>query len=337
VSDLLRRGLVGAGSTALALGVLQRRRTVRTVPRELRTRSLWLPLAIGDRRSLALARRWFVGPSEPVPGVVVEEHQVPGGERVFLHDPDGRTRPSGALLWIHGGGMILGAPEGSHERCSRLARDLGIVVVSAGYRLAPEHPFPAALDDLVAALRWLHERSPELGVDRGRTAVGGTSAGAGLAAALTQRVLDEGGPELCFQLLVEPMLDDRTVLRRDLAGRGALAWTPRSNRFAWRSYLGHRVGEGEPPPYAVPARRRDLRGLPPAWIGVGDLDLFHDEDVEYARRLRAAGTAVDLQVVPGMYHGAAGELDPPPPVVRDFTRSMTEALRAAIGPRAART
>lgn len=327
---MTRSAVLGAAVGAAAVAVLRRRWTLAAVAPELRARSLWLPVAIADPLALAVARRRFVGPSEPVRGVTVTEHRIPGGDRVFVYDPVGRRAPSGALLWIHGGGTIMGIPEGSHARCSALARDLGIVVVSVGYRLAPEHAFPAALDDLNAALRWLHRGAHALGVDRDRVAIGGASAGGGLAAALAQRAHDEGGSPVCFQLLLYPMLDDRTVLRRDLDGRGRISWTPRSNAFAWRSYLGHRVGDREPPPYAAPARRSDLTGLPPAWIGVGDLDLFHDEDVDYAQRLRAAGVEVELRVAAGMYHGADGEFDPPPASMRAFTRSMVEALRAAV-------
>lgn len=309
--------------------VVRRRRAVAAVAPALRHRGLWVPIPIADRVTLALLRR-AGGASEPVAGVTVTTAEVPGGGRLHLHTPANRRRPSPALLWVHGGGLVLGSPEGSHQRCSRMARDLGIVVAAPAYRLAPEHPFPAALDDLTAALRWLHTHAEGIGVDPTRLAVGGTSAGGGLTAALAQRVRDEGGVDLRLQVLLAPMLDDRTVLRRDHAGRGRLTWTPRSNAFAWRSYLGHRVGEREPPPYAAPARRDDLRDLPPAWIGVGDLDLFHDEGVSYARRLAAAGVPVELHVVPGMYHGADSDVDPPPPAVRTFQRGMLDALRRAL-------
>lgn len=322
---------VGLAALAAAAAVFVRRRgAVAAVAPELRHRSLWFPLAIGDRATLAVLRRLTGGASEPVAGVAGTRHELPGGGRVVVHEPAGRDRPTAALLWVHGGGTILGRPEGSNERCSRMAHELGIVVAAASYRLAPEHPFPAALDDLSAALRWLRDRAGQLGVDPTRLGVGGTSAGAGLAAALVQRIHDEGDLEVRFQLLLAPMLDDRTVLRRDHAGRGRLTWTPRSNAFAWRSYLGHRVGRREPPPYAAPARREDLRGLPPAWIGVGELDLFHDEAVTYARRLEAAGVPVELQVVPGMFHGAESDLDPPPPSMRALRRSMLDALRVAL-------
>ena len=150
-----------------------------------------------------------------------------------------------------------------------------------------------------------------------------------MAAAVVQRAVDEGVP-VVFQLLVYPMLDDRTVLRRDSAGRGRLVWTPRSNAFAWTSLLGSRPGDADPRPYAVPAGRKDLSGLPPAWIGVGDLDLFHDEDLEYARRLREAGVAVDVVVEPGMYHAAEIELHATVASMRAFQQAMFDALRAGL-------
>lgn len=221
---------------------------------------------------------------------------------------------------------MLGAADYDHAWCSAVAADLGIVVVGVDYRLAPEHPFPAALDDCLTALEWLHDNADDLAVDTRRLAVGGASAGGGLAAAVAQRAVDAGLP-VAFQLLRYPMLDDRTLARSGV--RGALAWTPSSNRFGWRSYLGRRPGGDTLPPYAAAARRPDLTGLPPAWIGVGDLDLFHDEDVDYARRLRAAGVPCELLVVPGMYHGADG-VRPDAPSMRDFRDSAVDALRRAL-------
>ncbi len=221
----------------------------------------------------------------------------------WLYDPPGRARPSGALLWIHGGGLILGAPWMDHGLCHRLAAEAGVVVLSVDYRLAPEHPFPAAPDDCLAALAWLHEHADRLGVDPRRVGVAGASAGGGLAATVAQMAHDRGLP-LALQGLVYPMLDDRTALRADHGTRGLVAWTPERNRDAWGWFLGHPAGEHEDRPYAVPARRADLSGLAPAWVGVGDADLFHDEDVDYARRLREAGVPVELVVVPGMPHAA---------------------------------
>lgn len=218
-----------------------------------------------------------------------------------------------------------------HEVCAHYARELGILVVGVDYRLAPEHPFPAALDDCYAALRWLHDRAEQLGVDPARIAVGGASAGGGLAAGLAQRAHDLAEVPVALQVLTYPMLDDRTVLRRDHAGRGRILWTPASNRYGWTSYLGHPPGAAEPPPYAVPARRADLAGLPPAWIGVGELDLFHDEDVEYARRLEAAGVPVTLHVEPGMYHAAERDHAARVPAMAAFRDAPLPLLRKHVG------
>ncbi|MGY1731038.1 alpha/beta hydrolase [Geodermatophilus sp. SYSU D01045] len=323
------RRLTRLAALGLAVALARRARTVAAVPPELRRPDLWLPLSIGSRAELRIGRRLFGSRvTEPVAGVTVTRHDVPGGQDVFVYEPVRRT--GGALLWVHGGDTVIGQPEGDHDLCSRMARDLGVVVVSARYRLAPEHPFPAALDDLLAALCELHRRAADLGVDPARVAVGGASAGGGLAAALAQRAHDEGVP-VAFQLLVYPMLDDRTVLRRSTAGRGKLVWTPRSNRWAWTAYLGHRPRADEPRPHAAPARRLDLSGLPPAWIGVGGLDLFHDEDVAYARRLQAAGVPVRLHVEPGMYHAAELELQTTVATMRAFQQAAFDALGAAVG------
>ena len=284
------------------------RRALATVPPEFRSPRWYLlhqpydpaPPVRGTRRERLVARLARPGVGRPVELTEREDGSSLTG---YLYDPPGRSRPSGALLWIHGGGLILGAPWVDHGLCNRLSREHGIVVLSVDYRLAPEHPFPAAPDDCCAALTWLHEHADRLGLDAARIGVAGASAGGGLAATVAQMAHDRGVP-LAFQGLVYPMLDDRTALRADHGTRGLLAWSPRRNRDAWGWYLGHPVGEHEDRPYAVPARRADLSGLAPAWVGVGDADLFHDEDVDYARRLREAGVQVELVVVPGMPHAA---------------------------------
>ena len=166
------------------------------------------------------------------------------------------------------------------------------------------------------------------GIDPDRIAVGGTSAGAGLATIVAQRCHDEG-ISLRAQALVAPMLDDRTVLRADHGGRGRFVWTPAANRFAWTAYLGHQPGAADAPEYAVAARRKDLTGLPPAWMGVGDIDLFHDEDVKYAEQLEASGVPCELVVVPGMYH-CAETFALKAPSIKAFRRSMVEHLRTYL-------
>lgn len=320
--------LAGLGAL-VATALVRRGRAIAPVAPELRHPGLWLPIDIDNPLVLRLVRGRFPA-SDPVAGVAVSRREVPGGRDAFVYEPTGRARPSGALLWFHGGGTIFGGPEGDHELCSRFARDLGVLVVSARYRLAPEHPFPAGFDDCFAALRWLCDHAAELGVDPTRVAVGGGSAGGGLAAAVAQKAHDQRLPP-AFQLLLYPMLDDRTTLRPDHRGRGRLIWTPRSNAYAWTSYLGHRPRADEPRPYAAPARRDDLTGLAPAWIGVGDLDLFHEEDLDYARRLREAGVPVEVRVEPGMYHGAELRHHTTAASMRAFRQAMFDALAAGLG------
>lgn len=312
-----------------AIGIARRHRRVSAAAPELRRPQLYLPLAVRDDASLRVMRRLMArfvpGPSN---GVRVEHVPATADRpavRLLVEDPPGRARPSGALVWIHGGGLVMGIPEQSADLCGRLAAEAGAVVVSVDYRLAPEDPFPAGLDDCAAALEWTHANADALGIDPDRIAVGGESAGGGLAACLAQVALDRGGPPICFQLLQYPMLDDRTATRNDL---DALVWTNASNRYAWSAYLGHPVTRSEVRPYASAARRDDLKGLPPAWIGVGDIDLFHDECADYAHRLRAAGVTCELDVVPGMYHGA-DRMAPDAPSMQDFVDGMVAALRRA--------
>jgi acetyl esterase/lipase len=292
-------------------------------------------LSFGPRTS-RLVRRRTARPAAPGPGVTVGELLVPGPAgapdvSLRIIRPIVAPGPLPALLWIHGGGLIIGSPEQDDRTNIAFARELGIVVVAVRYRLAPDDRAPAAVEDAYAGLRGLVANAAALGVDVDRIAIGGASAGGGLAAALALVAHDRGEIRPSFQLLVYPMLDDRTVTRTDLDTRDVRVWTAKSNRYGWTSYLGVEPGSPGVPPYAAPARRDDLSGLPPAWIGVGSLDLFHDEDVEYARRLVAAGVPCDLTVVPGAFHGfdaifaGAG-------VSREFWRAQAAALRGALLP-----
>lgn len=292
----------------------------------------WVPLVSATRSTLWLFRGSPKGKTSTAE-VSVETVLISGeaGElplRIFR--PRNATTEAPALFWIHGGGLVIGSPQQDDATNIALAERLGIVVVAASYRLAPEHPAPAALDDLVAGYRAALDRATAFGIDAERIAIGGGSAGGGLAAALAHWLHDEGGPQPVFQLLVYPMLDDRTVLRTDVDTRHLRFWSPASNRFGWESYLGVPAGSATVPPYSVPARREDLSGLPPAWIGVGTIDLFHDEDLAYADRLRAAGVPCEVVEVPGAFHGydatftRAGVTD-------WFHTAAAEALRAGLG------
>lgn len=223
------------------------------------------------------------------------------GRGALLITPDEVTG-RGALLLIHGGGFVIGSTDDVVGKAVCVARGAGVPVVCCSYRLAPQHPFPAALDDCHEAWTWLLAHADALDIDPRKIVIGGVSAGGGHAAALAQRLHDEGGPQPVAQLLVYPMLDDVTATRRELDRLGHRTWNNRSNRFGWSSYLGHPPGEPSPP-YAVPARRADLSGLPPAWVGVGTPDLFLDEDRAYTERLREAGVDVTYREVPGGIHG----------------------------------
>ena len=224
--------------------------------------------------------------------------------------------------------MVLGSPQFESLTTGHLARELDAVVVSPDYRLAPEHPFPAPLDDCMATLRWMCERADELGIDADRIAVGGASAGGGLAAAVAQRSHDERIP-LRAQVIIYGMLDDRTAFCDDHAGRGRLVVTSSGCVFAWTAYLGREPDVSEAPNYASPARRWDLTGLPPAWVGVGDLDLLYPENVAYAEKLTACGVPCELVTVPGMYHGADG-MAPNASSMQAFRNSMVEHFRTHL-------
>jgi acetyl esterase/lipase len=278
-----------------------------------------------SQRKLRFSRLLLGIPTRPGPGVTLTKRRVADPPvPVLIFTPDQRSAPAPGVLWLHGGGYVVGTPEFESMGSGRLARDLGVVVVSPGYRLTPEDPFPAGLDDCMAALRWMREHAGELGIDPDRIAVIGASAGGGMAAAVAQRSHDEG-IALRAQILVYPMLDDRSALVEDHAGRGRFAWTPDSNLYGWTAYLGHTPRMADAPEYASPARRSDLSGLAPAWVGVGELDVFHDEDVAYTEQLTSCGVPCELVTVPGMYHGADW-VRPNAQSMKDFRAAMMDYL-----------
>jgi len=251
----------------------------------------------------------------------VEVAGLPSGISVRLHRPPHPDNAGGALLWIHGGGYVIGSAAQDDRLCRRFADRLGVPVAAVDYRLAPKHPYPAALEDCYEALAWL-TRLP--GIDPTGVAIGGASAGGGLTAALALLARDRGDLAPLFQLMVYPMVDDRSCDRPGVRNRRYRMWNPNTNRLGWTAYLN-----GADPQVAVPSRHDDLSGLPPAWIGVGTLDPLHDENVEYARRLEDAGVACDLDIVTGAFHGF-DIVAPSAGVSRAFFDRQCEALRKAF-------
>jgi acetyl esterase len=226
----------------------------------------------------------------------------------------------GAIVWLHGGGFVMGDLETEHPWAVRVADGCGAVVVSVGYRLAPEERYPAALDDAYAAVMWTAEHAADLGVDHGRIAVGGHAAGAALAAAVALRARDEQGPRICFQLLSQPELDDRQQTWSARTFTDTPFMTRDKVTASWRHYLGSLPAS----PYAAPARADDLSELPPAFITTAEFDPNRDEAIAYAQRLLQAGVSVELHQWPGTFHGSQAILS------ADVSQRQTAELGAVL-------
>lgn len=269
--------------------------------------------------------------------VTVEEVWLPSeldshSIRALVYRPKNQSPLAPGLLEIHGGGYVVGIPEMSEAQNRHLCGTLGCVVVAVDYRLAPEVPHPGPVEDCYAALKWFHSNAEALGVDTQRIAITGGSAGGGLAAALALLARDRGEVKIAGQVLVMPMLDDRTVVRTEQNPHpyaGEFLWTHANNRFGWTSLLGQAPGSEGVSPYASPARAEDLAGLPPTFISTGALDLFVEEDMEYARRLILAGVPTDLHVYAGGIHGFA--MVAGSKMAMAHARDLEGALRRMLG------
>jgi triacylglycerol lipase len=271
----------------------------------------------------------------PIPDDVrVYEAMTPGRDgapdvRLVVTAPKAAGQGRPGILHIHGGGYVLGSAEMTGPTDAIYASQLGAVVVSVDYRLAPETPHPGPVEDCYAGLAWLHAEAAALGVDPGRIVVTGESAGGGLAAALVLLARHRGEYAVAFQHLVFPMLDDRTVTHPEPSPYlGQFVWTPESNRIGWASLLGGPPGAADVSPFAAPARATDLSGLPPTFIVCGALDLFLEEDIDYARRLIRAGVPTELHVYPGAPHGFM--FVPDAEVTKTFARDSMAALARAV-------
>jgi acetyl esterase/lipase len=287
--------------------------------------------------SAEIVRKFRQSPSmPPLPGPAPQpvERHIPGPPgapevRLWVVDPAPAEKSKPVLLHMHGGGFMMPDPW-LLPRLQGIATDCHCVVVSVDYRLAPETRYPGSLEDNYAALKWVHAHAAELGIDRSRIAVGGESAGGGHAASLAIHARDRDEVPIIFQLLIYPGLDDRTGSTRPAPPAvGLFMWNASANRLAWGSLLGVPAGSSRVPAAAVPARVATVAGLPPAWIGVGALDLFVEEDMEYARRLVHAGVATELLVVRGAFHGFDLVVPDAEPSKR-FSASWKSALRKAF-------
>lgn len=246
-----------------------------------------------------------------IPGVVTDDHFAPGPQGgpdvlVRIYQPEDRPDTLPALLWIHGGGYVLGNVEADDLKAKSMSLGINCVVASVEYRLAPEHPFPAPLEDCYAALKWLADNAAQFGVDNERIAIGGASAGGGLAAGLGLLARDRGEVKVAYQLLIYPMIDDRNVAQVSDEHPDTAVWSRANNLGGWRAYLGQDPGGEGISPYAAAARVEDVSGLPPTYIGVGTPDLFRDENFAYAQRLMTAGVPTEFHVYPDGFHGFDG-------------------------------
>jgi acetyl esterase/lipase len=289
-----------------------------------------IPFEHMDAESMATVRSFNM---PPPPSEVVErqDHLVPGEPEVpvRLHRPTGADEALPCLYAMHGGGYVIGSYDHDSATFDRLCPVLGIAGVAVDYRLAPDTPYPGPLEDCYRGLKWTYDNAEQLGIDPERIGVGGISAGGGLAAALALLARDRGEIPIAFQLLDCPMLDDRQITRSSQRD-GLPVWSRESNTFGWRSYLADLYGTDDIPYTAAPARADDLSGLPPAFVSVGTLDGFLDEDVDYALRLNHAGVPCELHVYPGACHGYQIAVDCE--ITRQSRRDVEEWLARQVRP-----
>lgn len=266
--------------------------------------------------------------------VTTEDMHAPGPKRspdvlVRIYRPKNIRRVLPVIYYIHGGGMVLGSINENDVTCKTLVREVGCVVVAVEYRLAPEYPYPAPLEDCYAGLQWLVSNAAKLKIDPDRIAIMGASAGGGLAAGLGLLARDRKEIKVAYQVLIYPMIDDTNVKSAKAAKSDHYVWSRANNLAGWRAYLGKKFGAANVPIYAAPVRAKNLAGLPPTYLCVGDMDLFLLEDLAYARKLSEAGVPLDLHIYPGAIHGFDG-LVPTAEIAQRANKDVARALRQAL-------
>jgi triacylglycerol lipase len=285
--------------------------------------------ALPAMRSRLLPIPPYEGPE--IRSEVVDVLGLRGAPKValYVHRPAAAKRPMPCIYHMHGGGYVAGSAASMTPLHQQLANELHCAIVSVEYRVAPETAFPGAIEDCYAGLSWTYSNARDLGIDAAWIGVMGESAGGGLAAALALMARDRGEVPLAFQHLIYPMIDDRTcTLSNPHPFAGEFIWPAHNNRFGWTALLGHEPGRADVSPYAAAARASDVSRLPPTFIGTGALDLFLEENLEYARRLTRAGVPVELHVYPGAFH--AFNLMPGARTAEAARRDSREALRRAL-------
>ena len=282
------------------------------------------------RKKLEEQQQKWAKDQPPNENVVIEDREIPGpvdsppvGVRIYRPKAASGVLPG--IFFIHGGGMIMGSVEGENLKATELCEAIQAVVVSVEYRLAPEHPHPAPVQDCYAALKWMAQNADDLAFDPNRLAVVGGSAGGGLTIATTMMARDKGFPRICFQMPLYPMIDDRNETPSSYEIMDLGIWDREGNVEAWQWYLGGKPADD----YAAPARAENLAGLPPTFIDVGELDLFRDEDIQFAARLIQAGVPTELHVYPGAYH-ASEVFAPEAALSQSILSRRTEALLRAL-------
>ena len=281
-----------------------------------------------NNETLPALRKALTIPPDKLPKndrVNVRNEYLPSGLRVRVYTPKNEKTEYPALLWIHGGGHLMGSPEGNEDLSLRIADELGFIVAAPAYRLTPEHPYPADLEDCYAALVWMTENLP---VRKDRIAVAGQSAGGGLTAALTLLARDRKYPAIHFQMPLYPMLDYRNITPSSHQINDHRVWCRDFNISAWSEYLAD--VSGDVPAYASPSMAGNLSGLPPAYIMAGTLDPFRDEIIVYAQRLMQAGVPVELHVIPGATHGFEAiftDAEMSVKAVNEYVNALKEAMK----------
>ena len=269
-----------------------------------------------DRGKVLISDRWIPGPEG--------ESDV----RIRIYEPREQKGIIPGILYIHGGGYVIGTPQTEDTRCMEYVVEVGCMVVSVDYRLAPEYPYPAALEDCYASLKWFYESASELNVDPSRIALVGPSAGGGLVAALSLLARDRSGPEIAFQMPLYPMLDFRNITFSSLEFTDGRIYNRESNVRCWEAYLGGDMNE-EVSPYASPAVAEDLSGLPPTYTFVGELEPFRDETIEYVMRLSQAGVPTEFHLYPGVIH-AFEDIIPMADISRRAVKERLEVMKRAF-------